>query len=315
MPASFLLLLAAQFASALADNALLIVTIDLLQQRAMPGWLAPMLKVAFIAAYVLLGAVRGPAGGRVPQGQADDVHERRQDLRRAGADLRRASRGGVPGRRARRGRVCAGQVRPGHGAGALRPAGRRQRVDRDGCRHRRAAGHGPRRLPRQSVAAHARQPRGGRRVRPGAPVAADPAGRLPAGRDAQPRRARQRRAPRHRVAAPARDAARLRAGQPRAVGRPRRRAVAGRHHHLLGRGCHAAVRGAALGARDDAPVAGPRRVPAGRGGGGRDRGRGRGRALGAVGPRQAHAAGRRGVRPAHDRRRVREAAGTWPPAC
>ena len=34
MPGAFLLLLTAQFASALADNALLIVTIDLLQQRA-----------------------------------------------------------------------------------------------------------------------------------------------------------------------------------------------------------------------------------------------------------------------------------------
>ena len=60
MPGSFLLLLAAQFASALADNALLIVTIDLLQQRAMPGWLAPLLKVAFIAAYVLLAPFVGP---------------------------------------------------------------------------------------------------------------------------------------------------------------------------------------------------------------------------------------------------------------
>ncbi len=60
MPASFLLLLAAQFMSALADNALLIVTIDLLQQRAMPAWLAPMLKVAFIAAYVLLAPFVGP---------------------------------------------------------------------------------------------------------------------------------------------------------------------------------------------------------------------------------------------------------------
>src|ERR1700751_4567226 len=59
MPASFLLLLAAQFTSALADNALLIVTIDLLQQRAMPGWLAPMLKVAFIAAYVLMAWMNG----------------------------------------------------------------------------------------------------------------------------------------------------------------------------------------------------------------------------------------------------------------
>ena len=65
MPASFLLLLAAQFASALADNALLIVTIDLLQQRAMPGWLAPMLKVAFIAAYVLLAPFVGPLADAV----------------------------------------------------------------------------------------------------------------------------------------------------------------------------------------------------------------------------------------------------------
>ncbi len=60
MPASFLLLLAAQFMSALADNALLIVTMALLQQRAMPDWLAPMLKVAFIAAYVLLAPFVGP---------------------------------------------------------------------------------------------------------------------------------------------------------------------------------------------------------------------------------------------------------------
>src|ERR1700761_5677760 len=60
MPAAFLLLMAAQFASALADNALLIVTIDLLQQRAMPACLAPLLKVAFIAAYVLLAPFVGP---------------------------------------------------------------------------------------------------------------------------------------------------------------------------------------------------------------------------------------------------------------
>ena len=67
MPASFLLLLAAQFASALADNALLIVTIDLLQQRAMPGWLAPLLKVAFIAAYVLLAPFVGPLADAFPK--------------------------------------------------------------------------------------------------------------------------------------------------------------------------------------------------------------------------------------------------------
>jgi MFS family permease len=67
MPTSFLLLLAAQFTSALADNALLIVTIDLLQQRAMPGWLAPMLKVAFIAAYVLLAPFVGPLADAFPK--------------------------------------------------------------------------------------------------------------------------------------------------------------------------------------------------------------------------------------------------------
>jgi LPLT family lysophospholipid transporter-like MFS transporter len=67
MPARFLLLLAAQFASALADNALLIVTIDLLQQRALPGWLAPMLKVAFIASYVLLAPFVGPLADALPK--------------------------------------------------------------------------------------------------------------------------------------------------------------------------------------------------------------------------------------------------------
>ncbi len=67
MPAAFLLLLAAQFASALADNALLIVTIDLLQQRAMPGWLAPMLKVAFIASYVVLAPFVGPLADAFPK--------------------------------------------------------------------------------------------------------------------------------------------------------------------------------------------------------------------------------------------------------
>jgi LPLT family lysophospholipid transporter-like MFS transporter len=67
MPASFLLLLAAQFMSALADNALLIVTIDLLQQRAMPAWLAPMLKVAFIAAYVVLAPFVGPLADSLPK--------------------------------------------------------------------------------------------------------------------------------------------------------------------------------------------------------------------------------------------------------
>src|SRR3569623_1104644 len=67
MPASFLMLLAAQITSAQADNAQLILTIDLLQQRARPGWLAPMLKGAFFAAYVLLAPFVGPLADAFPK--------------------------------------------------------------------------------------------------------------------------------------------------------------------------------------------------------------------------------------------------------
>ncbi len=60
MPAGFHLLIAAQFASALADNALLIVTIALLQERGLPGWWAPMLKFGFTVSYVVLAPFVGP---------------------------------------------------------------------------------------------------------------------------------------------------------------------------------------------------------------------------------------------------------------
>ena len=43
MPAGFHLLIAAQFCSALADNALLIVAIALLQERGLAPWWAPLL--------------------------------------------------------------------------------------------------------------------------------------------------------------------------------------------------------------------------------------------------------------------------------
>ena len=67
MPAAFLLLLAAQFASGLADNALLIVTIALLQQHAMSAWWAPLLKVGFIASYVVLAPFVGPLADAFPK--------------------------------------------------------------------------------------------------------------------------------------------------------------------------------------------------------------------------------------------------------
>lgn len=53
------LLIGAQFASALADNALLIVAIALLERRGLPGWWAPMLKIGFMASYVLLAPFVG----------------------------------------------------------------------------------------------------------------------------------------------------------------------------------------------------------------------------------------------------------------
>ena len=67
MPAGFHALIAAQFASALADNALLIVTMALLQQQGLPAWWAPLLKLGFIVSYVLLAPVLGPLADAFPK--------------------------------------------------------------------------------------------------------------------------------------------------------------------------------------------------------------------------------------------------------
>jgi hypothetical protein len=70
LPRGFGWLMGAQFASALADNALLIVAIALLQAQGLQAWWAPLLKVGLIAAYVPLAPWVGPladahAKGRV----------------------------------------------------------------------------------------------------------------------------------------------------------------------------------------------------------------------------------------------------------
>ncbi|RQO61813.1 lysophospholipid transporter LplT [Paucibacter sp. KBW04] len=67
MPPGFHLLIAAQFASALADNALLIVSIALLQEQGSPAWWAPLLKFGFTIAYVLLAPFVGPLADAVPK--------------------------------------------------------------------------------------------------------------------------------------------------------------------------------------------------------------------------------------------------------
>jgi LPLT family lysophospholipid transporter-like MFS transporter len=67
MPKGFYLLIAAQFASALADNALLIVAIALLEVHGLPGWWAPMLRFFFVASYVVLAPFVGPLADAVPK--------------------------------------------------------------------------------------------------------------------------------------------------------------------------------------------------------------------------------------------------------
>jgi MFS family permease len=67
MPQGFYALIAAQFTSALADNALLIVTIALLVQQGLPGWWAPLLKFGFTLSYVFLAPCVGPLADAMPK--------------------------------------------------------------------------------------------------------------------------------------------------------------------------------------------------------------------------------------------------------
>jgi MFS transporter, LPLT family, lysophospholipid transporter len=69
LPAGFGTVVAAQFASALADNALLIVAIAWLVETGRPGWWAPLLKFAFTVSYVVLAPVVGPLADALPKGR------------------------------------------------------------------------------------------------------------------------------------------------------------------------------------------------------------------------------------------------------
>lgn len=63
----FHVLIGAQFCSALADNALLIVCIALLLERGLPAWWAPMLKFCFTIAYVALAPFVGAMADAMPK--------------------------------------------------------------------------------------------------------------------------------------------------------------------------------------------------------------------------------------------------------
>jgi LPLT family lysophospholipid transporter-like MFS transporter len=69
MKRGFYAIMAAQFFSSLADNALLIVSIGLLAEMAGPAWMTPMLKFFFTVSYVVLAAFVGAFADALPKGQ------------------------------------------------------------------------------------------------------------------------------------------------------------------------------------------------------------------------------------------------------
>jgi MFS transporter, LPLT family, lysophospholipid transporter len=69
LPPGFHALIAAQFVSALADNALLIVCIAVLVERGLPAWWAPLLKFSFTLAYVVLAPFVGAWADAMPKGR------------------------------------------------------------------------------------------------------------------------------------------------------------------------------------------------------------------------------------------------------
>jgi hypothetical protein len=68
MNRSFYTIMAAQFFSSLADNALLIAAIALLLQLQAPAWMTPLLKLFFVLSYVLLAAFVGAFADSRPKG-------------------------------------------------------------------------------------------------------------------------------------------------------------------------------------------------------------------------------------------------------
>lgn len=69
MNRGFYTIMAAQFLSSLADNALLIAAIALLASIGAPEWMTPLLKLFFVVSYVLLAAWVGLFADSMPKGQ------------------------------------------------------------------------------------------------------------------------------------------------------------------------------------------------------------------------------------------------------
>ena len=67
MTLGFYIIMAAQFFSALADNALLIAAISILMGMHMPAWYEPLLKTSFVLSYVVLAAFVGAFADSMPK--------------------------------------------------------------------------------------------------------------------------------------------------------------------------------------------------------------------------------------------------------
>ena len=69
MKKGFYTIMAAQFFSSLADNALLIAAIALLTELHSPQWMTPLLKLFFVLSYVVLAAFVGAFADSMPNGK------------------------------------------------------------------------------------------------------------------------------------------------------------------------------------------------------------------------------------------------------
>ena len=69
MQAGFYIIMAAQFFSSLADNALLVAAIAMLRDVDSPAWMTPSLKYFFVISYVLLAPLVGAFADSMPKGR------------------------------------------------------------------------------------------------------------------------------------------------------------------------------------------------------------------------------------------------------
>jgi len=69
MDRGFRIILAAQFFSALADNALLFAAIALLKEMSAPNWHVPVLQQAFVVSYIVLAPFVGAFADSLPKGR------------------------------------------------------------------------------------------------------------------------------------------------------------------------------------------------------------------------------------------------------